>query len=223
MIVGIMGKAGAGKDTVAEILKSELRFEHMRLADPMKEFCAEVFGFSREQLWGPSENRNKVDERWLYNEGKHEFSNMSPFCCVRCGAMFSSVPCGLTPRKALQTLGTEWGRAMHPDTWVRILVRRAKGSDVLNAFGEKVGYTVRRVVVSDVRFKNEFDAIKADGGKMIRVVRPVDNGMRGAAAVHASETEQDSIPDYAFDAVVRNDGTIPQLSAAVKEIVRGWL
>lgn len=33
---------------------------------------------------------------------------------------------GMTPRRMWQTLGTEWGRMMvHPDLWVRSMMRRA--------------------------------------------------------------------------------------------------
>ena len=37
-IVGIIGKAGSGKDTVADML-SELRYDKIAFADPLKRFC----------------------------------------------------------------------------------------------------------------------------------------------------------------------------------------
>jgi hypothetical protein len=45
------------------------------------------------------------------------------------------------------------------------------------------------VVISDVRFKNEVDAIFKAGGSVWRIERP-GAGLQGVAAKHVSETEQ---------------------------------
>ena len=59
--------------------------------------------------------------------------------------------CGMTPRHALQTLGTEWGRDMiGGDIWVNIVKDRI----------EKFDYYSQRVVIDDVRFKNEVAMIE---------------------------------------------------------------
>jgi hypothetical protein len=63
-IIGISGKAGSGKDTVAEYLVEHHGFVRMALADEMKRFCKRVFGFTDLQLWGPSDNRNAIDRRY---------------------------------------------------------------------------------------------------------------------------------------------------------------
>ena len=80
-----------------------------------------------------------------------------------------------TARHVMQTLGTEFGRdQVHPDLWIDTW--RIKVSDLLEA-GEGV-------VVTDIRFQNEADAIKKLGGRVFRVVRPrLTNG-----DLHASET-----------------------------------
>lgn len=93
-IIGIAGPAGSGKDTVAKMfveLKPDARI--VALADPMKRFCLEVFGWEPERLWGPSERRAEPDAD------------------------------GLTARVALQRLGTEWGRALRQDVWIDYLLR----------------------------------------------------------------------------------------------------
>jgi hypothetical protein len=109
-LIGISGLAGAGKDTAAEILVKEFGFVRVALADPIKRICKEVFEFTDEQLWGSSERRNAVDERYLRG-----------WLCAR------SVSAFLTPRYALQTLGTEWGRDCYPDVWIDIAIRTANG------------------------------------------------------------------------------------------------
>lgn len=71
--------------------------------------------------------------------------------------------CGKTPRYALQTLGTEWGRNLiGPDLWKNAAMSRAK---IALANGE-------RVVFDDVRFDNEAAAIREMGGIIIELLNP---------------------------------------------------
>lgn len=86
-------------------------------------------------------------------------------------------PCALlggqTPRHAMQTLGTEWGRGLiHPDLWVAAWQHAAQR--VLAAGGH--------VVVDDCRFANELAAAMALGGVAVRLVRD-----GAGTAAHASE------------------------------------
>lgn len=175
MIIGLCGAAGAGKSAVAAELCSARGFVQVSLADPLKEACQAWFGFSREQLWGPSAARNAPDPRWG----------------------------GLSARRALQLIGTEGARAAHPDVWVRLALQRAQERLAFrrgphtercrdsNRFGD--GYDCNcqpeecvGVVVPDVRFPNEAAALRAAGGRLVRVVRP-GAGLVGAAGEHSSE------------------------------------
>lgn len=71
--------------------------------------------------------------------------------------------CGKTPRYALQTLGTEWGRNLiGPDLWKNAAMSRAK---IALANGQ-------RVVFDDVRFDNEAVAIREMGGEIIELLNP---------------------------------------------------
>ena len=54
-LLGICGKAGSGKDTAAAYLIEKHGFVKLAFADPLKRFAKGVFGFTSEQLWGPSE------------------------------------------------------------------------------------------------------------------------------------------------------------------------
>lgn len=86
---------------------------------------------------------------------------------------------GKTPRYAMQTLGTEWGRQLiHPDIWLNAWQKRVKG---LGA----------PVVADDCRFLNEAKLIRQMGGKVWRVFRGQPEYVE-----HASEVEMRSIvPD----------------------------
>jgi ABC-type dipeptide/oligopeptide/nickel transport system ATPase component len=83
-------------------------------------------------------------------------------------------------RTLMQNYGTEVRRMDNPDYWVDIWVK-----SISNSWAESV-------VVDDVRFKNEADAIKLQGGYLIKLNRPDLSPKTN----HTSETEQASIiPD----------------------------
>jgi hypothetical protein len=63
-IVAISGFSGVGKDEFAKRLVSAYKAVQTGLADPMKRHMADVYGFSAEQLFGPSSMRNSGDLRY---------------------------------------------------------------------------------------------------------------------------------------------------------------
>lgn len=208
MLLGISGVASSGKDATADFFVKEFGFTRMSLADPLKQICRNVYAFTDQQLWGPSQFRNAEDSRYPRPNGT----------C-------------LSPREALQTLGTEWGRNCYPNTWAELCVRTAQTllTEPGYQYDQKQGLyyqdelggttagntvTVKGVVIPDCRFRNELTAIKAVGGKVLRIVRP-GAGLSGGRELHPSETEQASIPDAEFDLVIQNSGTLEDLRATV--------
>jgi hypothetical protein len=97
--------------------------------------------------------------------------------------------CGKTPREAMLTLGTEWGRDLiGPDFWCNILAQRVKDS------------THPYIVVDDCRFPNEARTIRQLGGQVWKVVRDVPTMIN-----HPSETEQANL---VADWICFNNGTL---------------
>jgi hypothetical protein len=117
---------------------------------------------------------------------------------------------GLSPRAVLQLVGTECMRnTFGEDVWIKAL-QRSLFALPLSA----------NVVITDVRFHNEAEAIKRWGGQLIRVDRPgfsASNGIDG----HSSESELDGYVDW--DAVITNDGTLDELYARVRRDILGIL
>lgn len=71
--------------------------------------------------------------------------------------------CGQTPRHAMLTLGTEWGRELiGSDIWLN-----AWRTSALGWLGEG-----QNVIAEDLRFPNEYDALVKAGGIVVRVARP---------------------------------------------------
>lgn len=211
MIIGVLGQSGSGKDTLADHLVDRYRFQKVSLADPLKRICKEVYGFSDTQLWGPSEERNKPDLRYPNNKGGF-----------------------LSPREALQTLGTEWGRGCYEDTWVDYCVSVAQkvmdGEYYTQAKGLIKRGFVRRlfarvpegVVIPDVRFKNEVRKIHRANGVIIRLRREgKDGNLKAGIKNHASEMEQQSIMDDEVDFVIDVPEGIPAFKSAINSVFLG--
>lgn len=60
----ISGFSGVGKDEVAGFMVKNHGAIHTGCADPAKRHMADIYDFSYEQLWGPSQNRNRGDIRY---------------------------------------------------------------------------------------------------------------------------------------------------------------
>jgi hypothetical protein len=109
---------------------------------------------------------------------------------------------GISPREALQKLGTEGGRNVFgEELWVKALTRRNENRDE------------KDYVIADVRFPIEARAIQELGGHVVRVVRP------GADSVkpHESETALDTWP---FKHVIMNDGSMESFLGNVRDLAR---
>jgi hypothetical protein len=242
MIIGIAGKAGSGKSTIADYLVKNHQFVAVSLADPIKRICRDVFDFSEEQLWGPSEKRNEADQRYprfplnpLTMAKEVHGDQVGEYRDTEAGRVF--VPRYLTPRHALQQIGTEWGRDCYPNIWVEYTLRMAKKIMYrqehkthhmyydprwgLYPWNESSMKPIKGVVIPDVRFENEVAALTASDAKVWRIHRS-NAGLAGAAGQHQSETELDSIPKESFSIHLYNDNTLEALYGLVdKSVPRG--
>jgi hypothetical protein len=104
---------------------------------------------------------------------------------------------GLTPREIMQGVGEKM-REIFPDIWV---------DTVFNATIpelEKQGYDC--VVISDVRYPNEGDKVRSEGGVLVKVLR--DAGGVSVGAGHSSETSMRNYAD--FDFIIDNNATFEE-------------
>jgi hypothetical protein len=108
-------------------------------------------------------------------------------------------------RILLQWWGTEYRRRLfRDDYWLVKLSEQLepyKDQDVI-------------VVVTDVRFPNEFNFIKSIGGLMVRISRP---GLTSSTDSHVSEIALDD--EKGFDTFVDNNGTLEQFESIVQAYI----
>jgi len=195
-IIGLVGFAGSGKGTVADILVEKHGYTKLSFADSLKDACSAIFGWERPLLEGDTDEsrefREKVDSFWS----------------VRLGY-------DITPRLALQKMGTEAGRGVFgTNLWITSVERKILEHD--------------RVVLADTRFPNEIEFIRKLYGHVIRVERgdepewyeeallinkkygKICNKMSNYPDVHYSEWAW--IGTH-FDYILNNDGSLHELEA----------
>ena len=144
LILGLIGRKRAGKDTLCRILQSWYpEAVRIAIADPLKEDIARRFDVTLADI-----ERDK--ELW---------------------------------RPVLQW----WGDMRRP-YWTAKAFLRMETADT------------RLVVVTDARYPDQFDLIRAKGGLLIRVERP---SIGGPPDLHASETNVDGVKE---DLAVWNPG-----------------
>jgi hypothetical protein len=183
MIIGLTGYKGSGKDAAMEQLVSNnpeyYDWARVKFAGCLKEMLEAYLRF----------NGVNYDEAHEIIEGSLKETPTEYFQ-------------GKTPRHAMQTLGTEWGRdIMGTSIWVDSALRCCAMFD--NSF------------ITDVRFPNEVKAIKDSGGYVIRITRP--STMRPEDEKHPSEVLMDSLP---ADYEIVNDGTLEELEQKLFRVMR---
>jgi hypothetical protein len=64
IVIGLLGKAGAGKSTVADHLVENHGFQRISFAKPLKNIVQDMFNLSDDQVWGPAHVKEETDPRW---------------------------------------------------------------------------------------------------------------------------------------------------------------
>jgi hypothetical protein len=176
-IIGISGKATAGKDTVANYFSRYCKGKctTIHFADSLKDCCQGLLlAFGTYDM--SKQETKKLIIPWM---GK-----------------------SYTVRNLLQDVGNAFRDYINPDFWVNIIIGKIA---VL-----KQNNYIDTVLIPDVRYPNEYKAIKDLGGEVWRVERPNIELMD-----HISETVLD---DYTFDKVISNTGTLTDLMKSVQNL-----
>lgn len=184
MLVGLVGYKGSGKGEAAKTILADASWRLVKFADPLKAMLRTLLA----QSGLDTETIERMIEGDLKETPAPELN-------------------GQTPRHAMQTLGTEWGRNLISQTlWIDTFKRRVRG---LMAFGFNV-------VVDDCRFLNEAAAIKFLGGGLIYVDR-------AGLVVDKQHPSEQEIEQIAVDYTVGNHSSVEALhEKTLKAITHIW-
>ncbi len=118
-------------------------------------------------------------------------------------------------RKFLQWVGTEWARARDSDVWVRLTIKESE-----RIKKEEIN---KNIYCSDVRFLNEFEALKKNGWVLIKINRPeINSDIRiGTGSIsHISENMLDTVEDKEWDYIIDNNSSKEKLFQDLENIIK---
>ncbi|MBB1251851.1 hypothetical protein [Streptomyces alkaliterrae] len=141
--IALIGRARAGKDTIAARLVGRHAYTRVALADPLKELVlrADPIVTYEPTGYGPLPVRlGAIIKRHGWEEAKNRFPEV---------------------RRTLQRVGHAV-RDQEPGYWLSIALDKIAVADMWSL----------PVVVTDCRYENEARALRAAGFRMVRVTRP---------------------------------------------------
>ena len=186
-IVGIGSQMRVGKDCAAQGLCRDLSFKRIGFADSLKDLAMIADPLAQSSSMAVNVNIGHGRLAWMVQGMGWETAKDS----------YPEV------RSFLQKLGDGCRQVFGKDIFVRQVLDQIKPGD--------------NVVIPDVRFPDEAEAIKAAGGLLIRIDRP-GFGTRGS---HLSETALEGYDGW--DVVYKNDTTIHDLQTGIVAWVQSQL
>ena len=203
-IIGLLGSAGSGKDTVAaEFVKAG--FEKESFANPLKDTVSAIFGYSRALLEGDTP------------EGRAFRDRTDPFWSKRLSKQ-------VTPRYLLQYCGTEVLRNnLNRDIWLHSLEKRITASEKDNFIISDVRFRNEIMFLDDLGAR--FIIIqRGEPPEWMPIAKKANSGDRNAKRVmqdkysEVHESEWDWVGSHA-DYTLDNNGSIEDLQAKVYGII----
>lgn len=193
-LIGVMGKKRHGKDTFAARLTSTHAYARLAFADPMRDAIYSLDPLIRVE----ADETGPLAAAGCYVE---------PGRVVRLSflvdaAGWEAAKALREVRRLLQEYGTGLRVTTYEDVWVDTTLRLAE--DVLGP-----------VVITDVRFPNEVDAVRAQGGLLVYIVNP------NVPEAHDPHPSENAVDRSDADVIVWNGGTIEDLHREADTIIRG--
>jgi hypothetical protein len=198
LIIAISGKAGHGKDSLANIIKKNIGkekkvfFDRICYADKLKDVSADLFSLDRSNL-------SDLDYK---DAPLHHFE-------------------GTTPREILQVLGTDISRKLFGNIWVYHYEKRVVRTllDNYHSTDDVIIFT------PDLRFKNEYDALKEFEKTdiidlktcLIRISRPgfsIDIGKE-----HSSENGLDDVIEWDYSIEARDMPGLEEQGKTLSQLI----
>jgi hypothetical protein len=193
-LIGIYGRARAGKDTVKDFLIDTYKSHYsISFADPLKEAAAIAFGIPLD---------------WFHSADLKEEPHPSY---------------GVSPRAIAQFFGTELFRNnihkllphVKEDFWIQRATLRLTNQYLPEDEGEFTPEDT--VVIPDVRFQNEYDWIIQSGGIIIHLTRPGADGTVGIPNHQSEQPINLHTPERTY--LCENNGSISELHRKIANLI----
>ena len=193
MIIGFLGRKRTGKDTAANLLIKKYGFIKYGFGDPVKDVARAMFCFDDEQLYGSK--KEDVDPEW-----------------------------NVTPRKVLQVIGTEFSQysiyKSLPELEEKVPMRNFWVNRFKKWYKEEIKINIgMNVVINDIRFQHEINAIKELNGHVIKIT----SDRQQYKDSHLSENEIDEINQQTIDFEITNNESIDSFHLKIEDIYENKL
>ena len=183
MILGLHGKMGTGKSTIADCLISVLHDEYSikscikSFALPVYQVISIIFDMPIEEI---KRNKNTLVR-------PRSFTDLKSY------------------RELLQNVGMELRDIVSKDIWVNALF----GSDNMLVLQDWTA-DYKWWIIDDLRFSNEFIKIRNCGGKLIKIQREtnIKKNVHPDILTNKSEVDLDNIDDDSWDYIVDNNHSV---------------
>lgn len=110
-------------------------------------------------------------------------------------------------RSLLQLLGTEWGRKKDPEIWIKLFLSKL----------DKLQNDV--VICDDLRFCNEYQALKERGFILIKIDRSAKYRIEHAGTGEISHSSETDLPDdFEFDYYIENNSSYDDFAYVITEM-----
>lgn len=215
-ILGLSGKARSGKDEVSKVLQETYGFKIYKFAGKVKQFAVDYFGVEPEE----TENKTKKSRAILQGigscvrncyidfdktEGESGFPKWVENFAVE---YFSVLPEDLSNKRKTTVISVlEAIQKMISENFEDFKRVATNPNDIwINYTFEKIQKEKPKyVLINDVRYTNEKEAIESYNGLVIRVER-TDKPDIEFNAEHESETSLDNIEDW-YEVIVNEHST----------------
>jgi len=228
-IIALCGQAGHGKSTFADMLTEEVNTsQQLAFATPLRTFLLDCLGlesyssgkyfqytldpvikqltldevFSHLRLGILGADKLKIAEAI---ESLQQFTKERLYTIESVNTVHEILRQeGITIRKALQLIGTEWARSIDPNIWTNITKAATEDS---------VRQGTDLVVITDCRFEEEVKMLITLGATIVSIHNPrITNTMD-----HASEQPLD---DKYVDKVINNNGDLRDLRNQAEQLIQ---
>lgn len=196
-LIGLTGRAGSGKDTVASILLRHRAGARYAFADPLRAEVADAFGVDTELL-GDRDLKDRPHEALRLSRCR-DIDFVAAVHAVGIAPRDDS-PC--SPGQVLQWWCTYYRRMQALGYCLHAATRRV-------AAAREAG--VPLMVICDCRFPNEATWVKRQGGELWRIRR------RHVPSVH-THTSESALDGYPVDVSIANDEDLAALERIVVDL-----
>ena len=185
-IIGLCGNKRAGKDSFADHLISKYKtIQKYSFAGPLKKACQIMFCLSSEQIDGTL--KETVDKRW-----------------------------GLSPRQIFQTFGTDLIRNEYPKLVPGSKVEKIGSSFWVYRFQIWYENWIKEnpkkvLIITDIRFPDEFEVLKNMGGTIIKITRP-------SYSINDNHISEKNISKIDGDYHIINEGTLNEYQNKIEQL-----